>query len=481
MFDIDQLVTRLRRIGSDTHDVEAKSAAGGLPESLPSTLSAFANMPGGGIVVLGLDESKGFRPVRIDRPALKSSAASMVRQALQPPPTVEFLDVEFDGHELLVIAVSELHASAKPCVVRRSGKSYLRSWDGDFELSSLEVQGLLTARSQPRFDSETVPGVGRKELNESLVVDYLAMARETDRGLARLPADDDLLARTGVINKDGVPTVAGLLALGVYPQQWFPNFVIQAATSPAPGAPPGTRVGDVARFSGPLPQMIDDALIWIARHSKHRIVTDVDGRVRDEYDLPSVAVRELLSNALVHRDLADWSWSRAIELRISEDQLRLVNPGGLYGISSKRLLDNQLTSARNLTLMRICQFVRLRDRRVVEALATGIPLILEATERAGLPAPTFFDQGLTFTAILHRGYEDRGLVARQRNAPATSTERRVLAALRTRPQTQVELAAALNMSAQALRKHLRSLRRKGLLDVDGGPGNRSTRYSSLGG
>ena len=43
--------------------MEVKSAAGGLPASISSTLSALANLPRGGLVILGLDERTGFRPV----------------------------------------------------------------------------------------------------------------------------------------------------------------------------------------------------------------------------------------------------------------------------------------------------------------------------------------------------------------------------------------------------------------------------------
>ncbi len=376
-----------------------------------------------------------------------------------------------------------MSTSAKPCVVKRTGRAYLRSWDGDFELSEVELQGLLVNRTQPRFDTRPIDTATRDDLQPDLMADYLLTARLTDRGLARLADDELVLRKTGVVTVAGTPSVAGLLALGEYPQEWFPNYVIQAAASPEPGSPAGTRVGDIARFSGPLPQMIDDALIWVATHSRHRIVDSADGRVRDQFDFPPSAVRELLSNALVHRDLAEWSWSRAIELRITDTELRLTNPGGLYGLTVARLLTNQLTSARNLTLTRICQYIKLRDGRVVEALATGIPKILEATVGDGLPAPRFFDQAISFTAILTRpaGLATTPQVSaaprEQTTIPVvTGAERRVLDALGWKAHTLVPLASATLMSPQTLRKHLRNLRSKGLVEMDGGSGQRKTTY-----
>ena len=63
MADLQALVGMLRAEGGDLPGVEVKSAAGGLPDSLLSTLCAFANRPGGGTVILGLDEAAGFTPV----------------------------------------------------------------------------------------------------------------------------------------------------------------------------------------------------------------------------------------------------------------------------------------------------------------------------------------------------------------------------------------------------------------------------------
>lgn len=484
MFDLTSIIEQLRRDNSDSRTVEAKSAQGGVPSSIATTLSAFANTPGGGDILLGIDESSGFKSVAIDSSALKTAMVSIARQALSPPLSLEFEDVDFEGEQVLVARVQELALSSKPCVVRRTGKAYLRSWDGDFELSELEIQGLLINRSQPRFDTQEVQAATKSDLSAELVRDYLALARATDRGLARISNDDELLRKTGVISSKNIPTLAGLASLGSYPQEWFPNFVIQASAAPEPGDSPDVRIGDVARFSGPIPQMIDDVLAWVVTHSRHQIVDSPNGRVRDRFDFPPTAVRELLSNALVHRDIGEWAWSRAVELRIDGKQLTLINPGGLYGLTVSRLLTNQLTSARNVTLMRICQHVKLRDGRVVEALATGIPQIMKATVGDGLPAPKFFDQGITFTAILTRPPERRTShgtsteVQKSEKPKITPTEATILKALDD-PRSQADLTTRLGLAPSAIRKHLRNLAKKGLVEMLGGKGQTTTTYLKI--
>lgn len=83
--DLAEMVNTLRTLGGDHATVEAKRAETKLPKSVRETLSAFANTAGG-VLILGLDESQGFRATGV-REATKLAAdlGALCAESMEPP------------------------------------------------------------------------------------------------------------------------------------------------------------------------------------------------------------------------------------------------------------------------------------------------------------------------------------------------------------------------------------------------------------
>ena len=477
--DIDRVVEDLRRLGSDHQDVEAKGAAGGMPKSIASTISAFANTPGGGTIVLGLDESTGFKPTKLAQPAaLVGGLASIARQGVDPPVQVTIDEVPFEGQRLVVARITEMDIALKPCRVAGTRKAYLRVGDVDYELSQLEEDAFVVARSRRRFDEDPVPDTAVADLDADRLNVFLTNARAAVPTLRRFD-DTKVLLKMGVLTKDGVATVAGLIALGEYPQQYLPAVSLRAALIPSGRSIGNVRVLDDATFNGPISSIVEDTVAWVTKNSRNEIVEDrMAGRVFDQTWPPLAAVRELVANAVVHRDLAPWSGGRAIELRMSAENFRITNPGGLYQVSVTALGRIDLTSARNRRLIDLCRYVQTVDGRVVEALATGIPTVVAELTKAGLPPPRFFDNGISFTAIID--------TRRQEIAPAAPTRvndlppalQAVMDVLAVSSADVNEISHRLNVTVASVAKRVQRLIRLSLVVSDGGSGRRTTYYRS---
>ena len=471
--ELSNLVAELRSAGGDSAAVEVKSARGGFPESLTPTLSALANHPGGGLIVLGVDEIDGFQTVGLqDLQAVKQALGSKAR-AYAPPVRLTIDDAVVDGVAVVAAQVHECDASAKPCRVASTGAAYLRSYDGDYAMSDLEAQGFMAARRPPHFDRNEVHRSSIDDLDPELIDRWSDSVRNrSPLGLGRFEGDD-LLRRAGVLTDTGTITVAGLLALGKYPQEWFPRYVIQAAAMPAPGDLPGTRVHDLAVFDGPIPRMLDGAINWARRNFGTKVVGGPDGVVRDAPGFPLEAFREIIANALIHRDLDAWSESMAVEIRLLPDRIVARNPGGLYGVTVDRLGKESVTSARNARLLSLCQDVRSPETgaRVVEALATGLQKVATELEAASLPAPKYLDAGIGFTVLMSRNPS----VTTVGRPPEGSSAQRVLAALGNHAVSVSELQRVTGLSPANIRRVLRQLRDQyGLVEQIGGRGRPTT-------
>jgi ATP-dependent DNA helicase RecG len=310
--------------------------------------------------------------------------------------------VTWEGANLVLVHVPETDRTRKPVRVRKSGLAYLRQYDGDYPMSEQEEQALIADRGQPAFDEVPVARASADDLDPMAVTAYIAERRLVSPTLARM-SEEEVLHRTGVM-ADGHPSLAGLLALGRYPQQFFANLGIQASFVPSQASGLGLRVVDSASFTGPIPVMLEEAVAWVYTMTPRAIVADrATGTVTNQPAYPLVAIRALVANALIHRDLGPWALNQPITLRITPTELTIVNPGGLFGlrVESLGLTPSHL---RNGRLAEMCQYVTTRDRgRVVERLGTGIPAVRESLRAAGLPPPRFLDQGVRFVATLLTG------------------------------------------------------------------------------
>lgn len=101
---------------------------------------------------------------------------------------------------------------------------------------------------------------------------------------------------------DPVPSLAGLLAYGVYPQQFFPQLIISVVVHPASrDGGGGPRFDDASFLKGSLPDMVDETLATLRAHMRIRGYVSASGR-REQPEYPLEAVREAVVNAVLHRD-----------------------------------------------------------------------------------------------------------------------------------------------------------------------------------
>lgn len=398
---VGALVARLRRLGTDTATVEVKAAGGGLPATTGESISALGNASGG-TLILGLSETDGFVPAPgFSATRIRDALARLCADDLEPPLRADIDIVSFESSEVVVLEVPSVDPLARPLHIKRKGPydgSFIRGGDGDRRLTSYEVTQLLSNRQQPADDKTIVDGATADDLHPDRVAALLRRLRGKPTRAFSDVDDSQALVRAGAlaVAPDGLlrPTLAGLLCLGAYPQQFLPqlfiSFVALPRLSMGDAMTDGTRFLDNVTCDGAIPEMLHAVLAAARRNMRSASVIRGSGR-EDRYDYPTEVIRELVVNALLHRDYSPLAQGTQVQVELYPDRLVVKSPGGLYGsVEASQLGVEEVSSTRNTALAKLLAEVEDDDGMPVsENRGSGLPRVMVRLRQAGMSPPTF--------------------------------------------------------------------------------------------
>lgn len=397
------LIERIQRLRAELPDIEVKAAKNGCPKLFDS-LSSLANRSGGGTILFGLDEQDGFQTCGVyDAADLMTQTTN---QCLQMEPELRplYTVTNHRGKTVVSAEIPEVEYERRPCYYKGKGRlagSYIRVGDQDLHMTEYEIYSYEAFRRETQDELRVCPRATPEDFNENTLNEYIDAVREKKPNLARSSREE--IFRLQGLTQDGKPTMAGLLIFGKYPQAFAPQLCLTAV------AVPGTELGqlgeggerflDNARIEGTLPQMLNQAMAFVARNTPVATIIDPrTGRREDRTLYPVTAVREIVLNALIHRDYSVHTESMPIVLRLFSDRLELENPGGLYGRVSLDLLGRAIADTRNPFIAVAMEMLSLTENRY-----SGIPTIRREMRERGLPEPVFESVRGAFKVTLYNG------------------------------------------------------------------------------
>ncbi len=484
------IVERLRKQGTDDADVEVKESARKLSSDIWETVSAFANTSGG-LILLGLSERAGFALVegfdadRIRDQFVAGMGDGGAAGKLVNPPKYRIERVEVDGGFALAIQIFELDPASKPCYIFDRGPakgSYKRVDDKDVLLSSYELFSVSTASKVSNFDRTPVAGATAADFDKTLVERTFNRAYDlSPRALKGTSNEWDKLQRLNFIDAAGEVTKAGLLAVGTYPQQFFPRLVVDVAVHAGleKGTPGAPRFMDRAVCEGTLGEMVADSVAAVAKNLKRRSVVEGASRV-DELEIPEEVIREAVANALIHRDYSPRYDGQAVAIDIFDDRIEVTNPGGLFGSKTRENLADGLSCCRNPTLMKLMALVPLPAAAgsPAEGNGSGVPMMIRECARRGLAAPEFRPGFDTFKVVFWRPTYEGGLRA---EAVAPADDAGVLAAIECRGEASVrEIADETGLNVSQVRYRLKRLLESGVITATAPATSKDRKYRLAG-
>ena len=403
--DLVELIQQIRKNGSEDNRIEIKKAAGGCPK-IYDTLSSFSNQSGGGIIIFGIDQDNNFDLCGVyDADDLQKNIVSMCKQmtpVVRPVCTV----ASIDSKVFVSAEIQEIDIFEKPCFYTGAGRlkgSYIRSGDSDEHMTEYEIYSYEAFRKKIQDEIRVESRAEIKDIETDSFSLYLTNLRKTKPQQGNL-STAKVMQLQGF--SDGQkPTLAGIMMFSEYPQSFYPQLCITAVSVQ------GYEIGDLGdlsqrfddneRIEGTIPQMLDGAMNFMRRNIKVRtIINPMTGKREDKPEYPIVALREVILNALIHRDYSIHTDLSPITIRVFKDRIEVENPGGLYGRMTINELGKTIADTRNPFIAKAMEIIGETENRF-----SGIPIIRRQMSEFRLPAPVFESRRGSFKVTMFNGQE----------------------------------------------------------------------------
>lgn len=275
----------------------------------------------------------------------------------------------------------------------------------------------------------------------------------------RIPKD--FLFNTGLLRENGgslVATNAYAIFAGI------PDFFCKIQCARFRGK---DRVEflDKKDFEGPLLDQVDGAFKFVQTYLK--TIVKFEGLYRREScELPEKALRELILNAVIHRN---YMMSSCVQVAVYDDRVEISSPGALYGTLTLDEALSRRSSIRNKLLASVCEKLG-----VVEGWGTGLKKIIDTCKELKIRPPEFLEIGDLLRVNFYRAKisdpnndtinENTREKTREKTRKKNKTREKIIQAIKNKPDiTTAELSSLLEISSKGVEWQLRELKKKGVI------------------
>ena len=279
------------------------------PQDLARELVALSNLEGG-MILLGVED--GGAITGLVRQNLEEWVMNVCRDKIRPAiiPFFEIVRDVRDSNDIAIVRVTRGY-DVHTLWHRNTNRYLIRVGTQSREATKEELARLSQQRGSVRTELGPVSGATLASLDRRRLRNYFGDIRQQD-----VPDDDDedawlsLLINTEIMTEEGV-TVGGVLLFGATPNRFLPHAGMDAVAYP--GTEKGYDAQELAALRGPMTPLlsqagylienglVEQALDFVQRNTG--IVVEACGGRRVERPVyPPDALREGITNALIHRD-----------------------------------------------------------------------------------------------------------------------------------------------------------------------------------
>ena len=412
----------------ESHLIEFKRSG---TTHLGSEICAFANSLGGRILI-GVNDSGLMHPLS-KLNTLRSKVQSIARN-LDPPIMVNCTEVE----GVLVVTVPE--SRHKPH--SSSGKFYLREGASCQQMNRDEIRDFFYREGLIYFDEKINDRYQwPKDFQSEAFASFLDQSQITPA----LPAEV-ILQNLGLL-KQGKMSYAGSLLFCKQSSLFVPGASVNCCMFQGTTT---TRVLDQKIYDANLVTDYRSAVNYLLAHLNTAYEIGVERK--EQLEIPEGAMREALLNAMAHRD---YRKPGDLQVRIFQDRVEIINPGGLVGGMTIEKLGT-VSLPRNPLL-----FGMMHRMGLVEKIGSGLKRIADMCREQETPEPEIQADYDWFRIVFHRK-----TIGSEKSSEKSSekTGALILARLSSAPSMTIsQLSEALSLSTRAVEKQIAKLKKSGRL------------------
>ena len=408
-----------------------------------------------GFLFIGVDDHGKLTGLQATDKLLKDLAGIRSDGNILPQPVMSVYKYTFPEGDVVIVEVTPSFFPP----VRYKGKIWIRIGARKAVANEAEERLLIEKRAvhgttfdlRPCFEAQS----------DALKIDifngfYLPKAidistgdtRSTEQKMASLRFYD-------LINH--CPTNAGVLLLGKRPEYYFFGAYIQYVKFE--GKTVSSKIINEHKFTGDLISVLNslDTFIQTGIEQKHPVfVSALREEIKRSY--PHMAIRELLMNAVMHRD---YESNAPVKFYEFEDRIEVVNPGGLYGNARPENFPH-VNDYRNPVLaeaMKVLGYVNRFNR--------GIQSVQQELNENGNGRALFHFESITVfgVTVFNALHIYREKVGEKVGENISDNQLFILERMRNEPYISTpKIAAELGISTRKTEENIRKLRAKGLLE-----------------
>jgi ATP-dependent DNA helicase RecG len=360
-------------------------------ESIAKEIVAFANTDGGTLLIGVADDGtvQGVSDRKVEQRIVQ-----ICRNTVQPSliPKFEFLEIE----GAMVLSVDIPKGPNRPYKVKTNGKFYIRAGSSSVEPTNEELVRLFQNGDLVHFEIKPVHGAGIADLNRSYLEEYLTAYRAIDDPTVSEEEFRQVLYNLHLLersNGDVVPTIAGMVLFGKNPVRYLPQTGVKAACFD--GEDEAAELIEMKEFNGAVRDVLEGLLRFAERNSRTGVRFDAGEVHRTDIEqYPSAIVRELIANAIAHRDYA--IWGAAVRLFVFRGRLEIRSPGSLPDTLTVERMKAGVSYHRNPIIMQT-----LKDYGFVEKIGRGILRSNRRLRQMGRKEIAFENLGVELRAVLY--------------------------------------------------------------------------------